>query len=516
MKIKKTLALFLVLSISANVLVGCGKKEEKKPTLIKGDIEVSEEDMDKKTNDSLKKTGEQYDFRNLPVAEPVNPAAIIDSATRFTSEYESAENTETGEDEPISVDILYSWYARNLSQRSQLAYREILVGALNRKESVTITKPVSKDEFEKIMNIMFLDTPEAFMLEHEYEYTIDSTDKVSSVKLFYSISEPVQKHMYEQYVKILTNYSEEIRRSSNSAEAVERLLKSETMSITKAPDKDKVNELEREFDSAGIFSQNRSLQSNALFLAGKTNLRLTGQNYIAASKVYVAILRDAGIDAAVKVGTLLNPKHYLKDNDYYVAKPINMDNLINEKIVGNGVTHVTCNFNSLYSWVSVNINNKWFNVDPFFTDFFKMNLDDTLRDSIKEAGPMLLVDDYLMSQSRIFYINDVLLGRSEPSNGRTFQPLYRNGNYVPEQDAKKLTDLMDYAVERMTTSGTNYLFYQFGSRENFSDFVNRFDERVTLFNKQYKNPIRSYKLYQNEELLLIGVHSIVKKDVREK
>ena len=79
------------------------------------------------------------------------------------------------------------------------------------------------------------------------------------------------------------------------------------------------------------------------------------------------------------------------------------------------------------------------------------------------------------------------------------------------QNASKLTTLMDAIIEKVSRRDTEYIYYQFGSRENYSDFVKRFDERVTIFNRQYKSPIRSYKVYKDEELLLFCVYDVVKK-----
>lgn len=510
---KKTILLSMLILSLLLLFTGC-KKEENRRTLISGDVEVSDEDLKKEAEAKDKaeiNSGEQYDFRNLPVPEPINPAAIIDSSASFVGEYNSAASNSDEDEEPIPVTTLYSYYARKLSQRSQLAYREILVAALNGQENVTITKPVSKEEIEKIMNIMFLDTPEAFMLEHEYKYTIDSTEKVSSVSLFYCMSPTSLREKYNEYVKGVVELAEGVKKSTDTVEGISSLMKSLDFDL-KFQLSDSIEE--RDYDALGILSSSKSLESNTMyFLQGAGPV--AKQNYIASSKTYVAVLREAGIDACVKVGTLLNPRHYLKDNNYHVEKPLEFDNLITES-KSNGVVHVKCNFNSLYSWIAVKVNKQWYNIDPYFFDFFNIKLDSSLLDKLTEAGPMFLVDDYLMSQSRIFYINDILLGRSEPSTGRTFQPLYREGKYVPVQDASKLIDLMDYMVEKMSESNTKGLYYQFGSRENFSDFVKRFDERVSLFNRQYKNPIRSYKLYTNEELLIVAVHEIVKKDVMQK
>lgn len=510
---KKTILFSTIILSLVLLFTGC-KKEENQSTLISGEVEVSEEDLKKEAESKDKaeiNAGEQYDFRNLPVPEPINPAAIIDSSTSFVGEYNSAASNSDEDDEPIPVTTIYSYYARKLSQRSQLAYREILVAALNGQENVAITKPVSKNELEKIMNIIFLDTPEAFMLEHEYEYTIDSTEKVSSVNLFYCMSPTSLRDKYNNYIKGVVDLAEGVKKSENTVEGISSLMKKLGFSL-KFELSDSIGE--RDYTALGVLPSSKSLESNTLYFL-KGSLPIAKQNYIASSKTYVAILREAGVDACVKVGTLLNPKHYLKNDNYHVEKPIEFENMITESR-SNGVTHVKCNFNSLYSWVAVKVNKQWYNIDPYFFDFFNIKLDTSLLDKLTESGPMFLVDDYLMSQSRIFYINDLLLGRSEPSTGRTFQPLYREGKYVPVQDANKLTDLMDYMVEKMSESNTKGLYYQFGSRENFSDFVKRFDERVSLFNRQYKNPIRSYKLYSNEELLIVAVHEIVKKDVMQK
>lgn len=485
----------------------CGK-EEKKETTISGDVEV-DEDIEEKINRSeeLAKATEQYDYKNLPVAEPVNPSAIIDSSPSFVSEYESAISKE--DDGMIEVNTITSYYARQLPERSQLAYREVLAGALNRKENIAISKPINKSEFEKVMNIIFLDTPEAFMLRHKYEYTIDSTEKVSGVKLIYAISKSDQEFMYDEYVKNLVKASEKIKNSNNTADAIQSLYSQGKYKPYRGVE-EKVSE---SLSESGFSSEAYDVFSNTYALTNPA--KSLPQNYIASSKTFVAILRESGIDAAVKVGNLLNPEYYDNSRDIHVDTAKDLSEMIQEDI-GNGIVKVTCDFSSLYSWVSVKINGNWYNVDPGFLDMDPLEFNSYSVRDIYDLGPMTFVDDYLISQSRTFYINDILLGESDPCTSRIFQPMYRSGKYVPVQNASKLTTLMDAIIEKVSRRDTEYIYYQFGSRENYSDFVKRFDERVTIFNRQYKSPIRSYKVYKDEELLLFCVYDVVKKDTRQK
>lgn len=507
---KNKLYIILAFSIlSSSLLMSCQKQ---KPSVqISGEIDVEDDDLEEKTV-RKKDIVEQYDFKNLPVPEPINPAAIIDSSHNFVSDYESSVSTGDEENKPIEVNTIYSYYARNLSNRSQLAYREILVGALNANENVAITKPIKKDELEKIMNIMFLDTPEAFMLEHKYEYTTDSSGNVSNVKLFFNMSKKTQKNTYDDYLVQLTNYSERIKQSKNTLDGVENTLSInfKVNNTRKLSDETK----NRLYDN-GIIPNSKSFESNNTYFSSET--KGLPSNFIAASKAYVAILRDSGIDACVKVGTLLNPIHYKNDiekSNIKINKIKDVNNLISEEQKSNGTTKVTCDFKDFYSWICVKINGQWYNIDPYLLSFTKFNVSESVRNTIFSSSPLFLVDDYLMSQSRMFYINDILLGQSEPSTNRIFQPIYRKGKYVPEQDSERLSNFMDSIVEKMSETDTNMIFYQFSSRENFSEFNKKFDERVTLFNKQYKNPIRRYKIYKNEELLTIIIYDITKKDMR--
>ena len=490
--------LFTSVLFTSTLLTAC-KKEDDGPNLIQGEVEVEDEKKEEvKKPDNI----EHYDYRNLPPAEPVDPLSIINKSGDFSDRYDRDTLDDGKDDKGIKVDVIYSYYARALPKRSQIAYREILSAALNRRNTVNLTKSVSKSELEKIMNIMFLDTPEAFMLDTKYQYNIDSVGNVSSVNLYYSMSPETQALYYDEYTTQINVYAEQIRTSENTVEAVKSL----AANIEIRPDYSLNPE---SFEDAGVSVKFKSLKNQPLFLMRSAGL---SPNLIGIYKSYVAILREAGIDAAIMVGQLTNPEHYTGDLEYL---GYNKD-YIKEDVEGSKVT-VTCDYSRLYAWIKVCINKKWYNVDTYFPALDKsVNKNESIKNIYKENSRdlLFLVDDYLIAQSRIFYMNDELLGQSDPATGRTFQKYYRKGLYVPDQTEDKIANFIDSVVERMPENKGEPIIYQFGSRDNFSTFVDKYDERVGVFNRQYKQPIRNYKMYSNDETLTIIIYDIVKRKSR--
>ena len=150
MKIKRIIALACSALILVTSLAGC--KNDQTTINPNGEIEVSEE------IDTSDVVSEQempvYDYKNLPASNELS-----------------------------GKEIETSYYARELSDRNKGCYDEIYNAALTFQTEVVLSSShvVSPESLKKIMNIIYLDTPELYMLETEYSYDLDSSGNVSKI-----------------------------------------------------------------------------------------------------------------------------------------------------------------------------------------------------------------------------------------------------------------------------------------------------------------------------------------------
>ena len=81
-----------------------------------------------------------------------------------------------------------------------ISYNEIYEAALTFQSEVVLSKKISPAALMQIMNIIYLDTPELFMLETIYEYDTESNGNVHKVYLKYNMTPEDYAAMNEVYM----------------------------------------------------------------------------------------------------------------------------------------------------------------------------------------------------------------------------------------------------------------------------------------------------------------------------
>lgn len=399
-------------------------------------------------------------------------------------------------------DALPSYYMRQLSARSQQIYNEIYAGAMAHQKQVVLSQAVPQMVVEKIMHILFLDSPELFMLEPSFECRKNSQGNVESVRLEYNCTKAQQQKAAALFQAALSDVLMAWTDKTTENDVEKSVL-------------EKMSGLE-----FGKFRENRSdpalPQSASAYDSAYT--ALTGRKDVSSlgiSKAMVYLLRQSGVDAAVVVGEFVNPA-YLKSGGYPVSDFKGADGVARRKLKEKNTVHVTYNYSFLYAWTTIRLNENWYHVDPVFCKVAQNNVRDldgmNLPDNPLCGLPLPLtinVDDYTISQSRMFHISEDLLGVVPACLKHDYQVLYQSGDAVVNYTASQIPIKIESLLEDLVENKTPARVLQFCSEQTYNDFLNQFESSLNAFNKDRKDPIRSWQMLTNRQGLAVILYNFV-------
>ena len=376
---KKNMKFIFSILLLTFIFSGCGKQEETSVN-INGEVEVSEttENTQNNTENSLP----VYDYKNLPVSDK-----------QSEKEFES-------------------YYKGLLSERNRICYDEIYNAAQNFQNELVLSKSISPETLRDIMDIIYLDTPELYMLEPSYEYDTDVNGTVYKLYLKYCISEKnfetYKNTFLESTIPLISALKNSKDQSSIELEIISRI---ENINYSV-----KLKE--------GFFEDyiGKHPEDSILTIIKKG----TGSS-IAMAKFFNYYCRKAGVNSTIILGEITDTNYAnnigLQLNEY---KPLS--EIYTEKVEGSHVC-VDIDYSSFYAWNIIELNNEWYHVDiPFYIKAYSnMEIE---RIKLEKARMLLNVDDYTISQSRLFFVNEEILGLTPECNSKTFQSIYRQGDYI--------------------------------------------------------------------------------------
>lgn len=457
MKTKRILTLLLTLVLLLTSLTACGNKQ---PQIINpnGEVDVSEEPDRTPPKEEYMPT---YDYKNLEPSNTLN-----------------------------GKEIEMSYYASKLSERNMISYNEIYEAAKTFQAEVVLTKKISPSTLMQIMNIIYLDTPELYMLETIYEYDTESNGNVHKVYLKYNMTQESYSVFNERFLKsTITDINSFKRKNTEYAAETEIIRKLETKNY------------DGDFNSQkeDFYSKDSGSSIFSLVTANRGD-------HLAFAKLFNYYCRKTGIESAVVIGELTN-------TDYAVEIGLNIGQYkppteaIQQTIDG---THVKVNidYSSFYAWNIIKLNNQWYHVDVLFPQLWTKS-NQELKDLSTSIKTTLNVDDYTISQSRLFHINEDLLGLIPECNQKTFQYLYREGNYFLNYNANQIVIVINSRLDEIIRKKTKLVVYQFDSEEVYDIFMSCFDSVVEAYNENNANVIQNYNIIENKETLTIVINRFI-------
>ena len=437
--------------------VGCGNK---KPTQnINGEVEEATIDTpDNSKNEQAIDQLPTYDYKNLPKSNA------------------------------LSKEDYNSFYAEQLTTNMKITYDEIYNAAKEFLAETVLSKPVSPENLQKIMNIIYLDTPELFMLETDYSYDTDANGNVSKIYLKYIIEPEYREQIMKQAVSDSSRIVSSLRNEDNELEVEMKLLKQMEQS---------------RYSSKNIQEGFTSEHYKDSFYA---MLRGTGSD-IARAKYFSYFCRKAGINATIMVGELTSTNLFV-GTTYEKPAFKNVEDIIVKMVDGSHVD-VSCDYSGLYAWNIIQLNEKWYNVDTMLTSVLKEK-DPYFADVDSESIRLLVnVDDYIISQSRIFYMNEDLLGLTPQCNDKNFQFKYREGKFILNYNTSQMPIIISKKLDELISKKSKSVIYQFGTEESFDLFVSIFDKSVEIYNKNNGNAIQNYAIEPHRDFLTVVIKDLI-------
>ena len=397
------------------------------------------------------------------------------------------------ESDPLEVKEIQSYYARKLSNRSKLTYDEVYNAAEKKETEFVLNQKVSVDEFKKIMNIIFLDTPEFYYLRSRYYYETDASGYVSRVKLYYLLTQNQIAETEKKAKQDLTTKISDLRALSTQYEvessAYLSLLDSYIPNISK---------ISFDYDDPELCS---SLFGPMCFSRG---------NDKAVAKAFTYYCRMTGIDSAVVIGDFISAD-FSKEIGLGIKSENSSGqgkNIYIEKSNSSG-TLVVCNYDDLYAWNIVQINNQWYHVDIPIASAWHNSEQAFEQVNRENFMPFFNLNDYAISQSRLFYMNEDILGILPECKENTFQYYYRTGDFFLDYTYNQTITAINKKLDSMVQERKDRVIIQFISESCFDNFKKLWEEQVNKYNENRNNPIQNYDIIYNRESLMVYVYNLV-------
>lgn len=452
----KRILSFSLVSLTCLSLIGCGNNTNNRPNNVIefGDIENAP---------TPSPSGDDEDDNNTSVSLPYYDVTNLIQARAYTSSDKVVERT--------------SYYKEQLSSRQRRAYDAIYNTAESRYSTLELesSQMLKPEELETVMNVIFLDTPELFYLNNEYSYQTNSEGYIYRIYLFYNMSnEEIEKIEYDLARKkpeMLTY------RKSNDYDTISRV-------ILQLRDGDYAS---LSIDEYGSFNDNCTVP----FISSK-------KNSIGLSKTIMYWLRNLGIDCSIVLGEPVSDS--LSDNYELVANYIRFK----DQTFDGTTYHVRMNYSYYWAWNVVKIDDTWYNLDVTYSNLLNTKYRYIEKDSL------YFVSDQTLSQTRLFYMNEDILGLSPSCTEVGFQATYRKGNYILTHTEEQMILRLRQELALIDQSNSTSKIWQFADEETFNYFIDNFKEQFESYNNTYSNPFGDvYKLESNRDSLYVSLSGII-------
>lgn len=464
LKNKRIIAIIAVTLAGIMCLSGCGKKEE--PSSVTEYGEVEEEKEDTKTNN--KNNVETEARQSLPTYSPED---IAESPALEQSEAIKPE------------DYYYRKWLNDTEGETAAAQAiaEVYKSAQGFKEKAVLQRPISPEMVQRVMNIVFLDNPELYMLKNAYSYSVNDFGEVGEIYLEYEMSEEKYQNEESNAIQLrASNLKKYVNGKKDVRSVVLSFIRDEKeisfQNITMNSDGGYIRDPEQMTPSSGIF----------------------GKNSVGAAKYTAYWLKQMGIEATVVLGepiskTLENQGIKLVD-DYMPFIQDNVDDA--------GMHHVEMNYSHYWCWNVVKIGEEWCNIDVAYAK---------LMDKFQGVDEryFLFVPDQLMSQTRLFHMTEDILGMSPSCTEVSFMHGYQEGIYVLPHTESQMIVRIGQEISAIDQTNANMKMWQFENEESFNYFINNFEKQLDIYNENNKTPIGKIDLDVQRDLLVVTANNIV-------
>jgi hypothetical protein len=450
---KRILSCFLIGAMVLS-LVGCGGSDDATSTVdVYGDIEGDTSDTDSEEEEETNISLPYYDSSNLKTPETYDTSVIPETKT--------------------------SYYKAQLSTRQTRAFDAIYNTAENYRTNVVFesSQYVTPSELNNIMNIIYLDCPEIFYLDTAYEYMTNMDGYVTNVYLSYSMSEESVQSMKTK----LANDKPEIlsMRKNNNNEY--KLIKE----VVESVGNDGFKQVSLKSDG----SYNKSCMNPF------SNSEL---NSIGKSKQIIYKLRMLGIDCAIVLGEPVSTE--LPDDIELVTDYMKFKE---ESTTEDGLYSVTMNYSVYWGWVVAKIDDEWYNIDVTYSYLIKSN------NNLIPEKMLYFVPDRVLSQTRLFYMNEDILGISPSCTDNQYEYAYRNGYYVLSHTETQALLRLKQDIAEIDQQNKQSKTWTFEDEETFNYFLDNIDEQIESYNSTYNEPIGSYSITYSRDCLTLVIYNIV-------
>lgn len=399
----------------------------------------------------------------------------------------------------ITIADKNSWYSENiLSDRARISYSELKNAIENMEKEVIFSKGVSENEFHKVMNIIYFDTPESFALKYQYQYELDENQNVKKAKLDYVIDKKLYKDIIEEF-NSKKNKSIKASRGMTDIEAVNSI--SDEI-------KDRIKLIEKE--------QRKGKPMNN-FSTIMCDYNKNGATSLGISSLVIRKFRDIGLDCFVKVGSITDaglhesskelknkdPKDLKKIKESIDPSTFKNSDITKYKDVKkkDKVTTVSIHPEYMHSWVMVKVDGKWLNVDPYYD--FVANIYRNTKKSTCTLSP-----DFLLAESRNFSNNEDLFGVVPTCEDINYLKSVKDKALVLHKNKQEMAEYLKKEMEENVKSKRKEYYHQFVDKETMLLYLREFENAYEESNKISENAMTYYVMEIDKSRNLVEIQEI--------
>lgn len=288
-----------------------------------------------------------------------------------------------------SYNYVSSYYIQFLSQQNQQIYSKLKDSIKACQTDIFLSEPCSQSDFQKIINILYFDTPELFNFKPSYKVELNDAGSVYELKPEYYYSKEEYVNKKTSLENLVQSKIHEAKTDNLSDYQYEQKILSYIFSFPCLISNDNL--------PSSVYEPTKDSAYNPL--SGNEGSPLS------IAKSFSWFCQAAGIECPVVLGELVNYDGYAKTQNSNVPafKNICYKQVASKKNVQEIST--TIDFNGMYAWNMINLSDKWYHVDIPFSLYSK-------KVSSNSYSWGINIFDSMLAENHIFHWNDEILGLS--------------------------------------------------------------------------------------------------------
>lgn len=451
-KILKYSSLLLAAFISSMTLSGCNKSEQN--------------------------VSYYAEVTTVTTTEPVVEEAEEAISLKYTNIINS--NTVAG----VAFSDSAKYYKAQLSEPAQVALEDIVAGIVEYRDYITLGTSITEDELKHIMNIIMTNVPEVFHTDFSYKYDLNVSGYIKNFYPVYTMEYSKYSSLKESFEKSRIAYC--VDKSISEYSFVTNIYKNVIEKCSISSVKKKTTSGKKEKDNFLLMPTYYSQQLTS------TSQKKSASS-LGAAKYIQYYCNYMGIENAIVIGDLINNNYGMQDlypsDEYKVYED-------------DGIYTATMDICNYHAWNLINIGGSWVNCDAYLDAYM------TEKDS-STYGTFLCVPDEITRQTRLFQINNEILGLTPSCSTNNFQYTARNLYFIQNYPSERIIDCVDTFVENLDYNRTESTKIQFETESNYREFCELFEERMALYNQTHNNVMPKYKIYKRDYSLIFSIYDII-------